>query len=106
MENEEASEKVLTSVARSLQSYPFSFQGARIISGQQEGAFGWITVNYLSDNLRKVRHSCFSLNDVLDTESSRINQQYYSKFFSQFNVGGFAEALRAPSMHCLIRFIV
>lgn len=53
IENEDGSEKVLASVAHSLQKYPFSFQGARIISGQEEGAFGWITVNYLSDNLRK-----------------------------------------------------
>ncbi|KAI4877222.1 hypothetical protein NFI96_020237 [Prochilodus magdalenae] len=51
--NENASEKVLESVGQSLQSYPFSYQGARIITGQEEGAFGWITVNYLNDNLRK-----------------------------------------------------
>ncbi|XP_043109437.1 ectonucleoside triphosphate diphosphohydrolase 1 isoform X2 [Puntigrus tetrazona] len=53
MENDKASENVLDSVAHSLKSYPFSYQGARIISGQEEGAFGWITVNYLSQNLRK-----------------------------------------------------
>ncbi|XP_056627541.1 ectonucleoside triphosphate diphosphohydrolase 1 [Triplophysa dalaica] len=53
MEDEDASEKVLASVTFSLKKYPFSFQGARIILGQEEGAFGWITVNYLSDNLRK-----------------------------------------------------
>uniref|UniRef100_A0A672KYQ7 Ectonucleoside triphosphate diphosphohydrolase 1 n=1 Tax=Sinocyclocheilus grahami TaxID=75366 RepID=A0A672KYQ7_SINGR len=53
MENEEASEDVLDSVAHSLKGYPFSYQGARIITGQEEGAFGWITVNYLSENLRK-----------------------------------------------------
>lgn len=53
MKNEEASEKVLDSVKRHLKTYPFSYQGARIISGQEEGAFGWITVNYLSQNLRK-----------------------------------------------------
>lgn len=53
MEKEEDSDKVLDSVAHSLKRYPFSYQGARIISGQEEGAFGWITVNYLSENLRK-----------------------------------------------------
>ncbi|XP_067285845.1 ectonucleoside triphosphate diphosphohydrolase 1 [Pseudorasbora parva] len=53
MEDETASEKVLASVERSLKTYPFSYQGARIISGQEEGAFGWITVNYLSENLNK-----------------------------------------------------
>lgn len=54
MENDDASEQVLRSVEQYLQTYPFSYQGARIISGQEEGAFGWITVNYLSDNFRKV----------------------------------------------------
>ncbi|ROI81863.1 Ectonucleoside triphosphate diphosphohydrolase 1, partial [Anabarilius grahami] len=53
MEKEAASEKVLASVEHSLKTYPFSYQGARIISGQEEGAFGWITVNYLSKNLNK-----------------------------------------------------
>jgi len=57
MENEAASERVLASVEHSLKTYPFSYQGARIISGQEEGAFGWITVNYLSENLNKV--CCF-----------------------------------------------
>ncbi|KAK2866461.1 hypothetical protein Q7C36_002517 [Tachysurus vachellii] len=50
MDNDIASEKVLASVETSLQTYPFSYQGARIITGQEEGAFGWITVNYLSEN--------------------------------------------------------
>ncbi|KAL6475383.1 hypothetical protein MHYP_G00164230 [Metynnis hypsauchen] len=53
MENDAASEKVLESVEGFLQTYPFSYQGARIITGQEEGAFGWITVNYLKNYLRK-----------------------------------------------------
>ncbi|XP_060795952.1 ectonucleoside triphosphate diphosphohydrolase 1 isoform X2 [Neoarius graeffei] len=53
MENNAASNKVLASVEKFLQTYPFSYQGSRIITGQEEGAFGWITVNYLSDNFRK-----------------------------------------------------
>lgn len=57
MDNNHASEKVLESVEKSLQRYPFSYQGARIITGQEEGAFGWITVNYLSNNFRKVEHT-------------------------------------------------
>lgn len=52
MDNNIASKEVLKSVEKSLQAYPFSYQGARIISGQEEGAFGWITVNYLSENFR------------------------------------------------------
>ncbi|KAK3529569.1 hypothetical protein QTP70_031988 [Hemibagrus guttatus] len=53
MENDVDSINVLASVEKSLQTYPFSYQGARIITGQEEGAFGWITVNYLSENFRK-----------------------------------------------------
>ncbi|KAM5271987.1 ectonucleoside triphosphate diphosphohydrolase 1 [Ctenodactylus gundi] len=47
MEDEQLAQKVLSAVAKSLNSYSFDFQGARIISGQEEGAYGWITINYL-----------------------------------------------------------
>ncbi|XP_075699214.1 ectonucleoside triphosphate diphosphohydrolase 1 [Rhinoderma darwinii] len=42
--------EVLTSVGNTLRSSPFDFQGARIITGQEEGAYGWITINYLLGN--------------------------------------------------------
>ncbi|KAL2102247.1 hypothetical protein ACEWY4_001415 [Coilia grayii] len=45
--------KVMEAVQQTLQASPFSYQGARIISGQEEGAFGWITVNYLGKNFQK-----------------------------------------------------
>ncbi|XP_045072171.1 LOW QUALITY PROTEIN: ectonucleoside triphosphate diphosphohydrolase 1-like [Coregonus clupeaformis] len=51
MENQSLSDQVLGSVEEALRSSPFSYQGARIITGQEEGAFGWVTVNYLSDQL-------------------------------------------------------
>nr|XP_027816248.1 protein CC2D2B isoform X2 [Ovis aries] len=47
MENKQMADKILAVVASSISKYPFDFQGARIISGQEEGAYGWITVNYL-----------------------------------------------------------
>ncbi|XP_025736344.1 ectonucleoside triphosphate diphosphohydrolase 1 isoform X2 [Callorhinus ursinus] len=47
IENEQLADKVLAAVARSLSNYHFDFQGARIITGQEEGAYGWITINYL-----------------------------------------------------------
>ncbi|XP_020852443.1 ectonucleoside triphosphate diphosphohydrolase 1 isoform X3 [Phascolarctos cinereus] len=47
MESSLLADKVLTAVKQSLSSYPFDFQGARIITGQEEGAYGWITINYL-----------------------------------------------------------
>ncbi|XP_066549325.1 ectonucleoside triphosphate diphosphohydrolase 1 isoform X2 [Amia ocellicauda] len=52
--NTSASEDVLSSVQKVLQGYPFKFEGARIITGQEEGAYGWITVNYLSKKFERV----------------------------------------------------
>ncbi|XP_009080561.1 PREDICTED: ectonucleoside triphosphate diphosphohydrolase 1 [Acanthisitta chloris] len=53
LENESAADKVLSSVEKTLRLAPFSFQGARIISGQEEGAYGWITINYLLGNFKQ-----------------------------------------------------
>ncbi|XP_004625557.2 ectonucleoside triphosphate diphosphohydrolase 1 [Octodon degus] len=47
MQNEHLAHSVLDEVAKSLSEYSFDFQGARILSGQEEGAYGWITINYL-----------------------------------------------------------
>ncbi|XP_070614639.1 ectonucleoside triphosphate diphosphohydrolase 8 isoform X2 [Erythrolamprus reginae] len=47
MQNESAATQILQAVSQTIQKYPVSFQGARIISGKEEGAFGWITINYL-----------------------------------------------------------
>lgn len=54
IENSSASDKVLQAVEEALQKFPFSYQGARILTGQEEGAFGWVTVNYLDDRLKQV----------------------------------------------------
>ncbi|XP_061666564.1 ectonucleoside triphosphate diphosphohydrolase 1 isoform X2 [Syngnathoides biaculeatus] len=53
MKNSSASEEVFRAVSDTLQTFPFSYQGARILSGQEEGAFGWVTVNYLDDRLKQ-----------------------------------------------------
>ncbi|XP_034425872.1 ectonucleoside triphosphate diphosphohydrolase 1 isoform X2 [Hippoglossus hippoglossus] len=53
LENSFASDEVFQAVGEALQKFPFSFQGARILSGQEEGAFGWVTVNYLDDRLKQ-----------------------------------------------------
>lgn len=54
IENSSASDQVLQAVEKALQKFAFSYQGARILSGQEEGAFGWVTVNYLDDRLKQV----------------------------------------------------
>ncbi|XP_029508598.1 ectonucleoside triphosphate diphosphohydrolase 2-like [Oncorhynchus nerka] len=47
------SAQVLQEVGHKIQSYPFNYQGAAILSGQEEGAYGWVTVNYLLENFIK-----------------------------------------------------
>ncbi|KFQ37396.1 Ectonucleoside triphosphate diphosphohydrolase 2, partial [Mesitornis unicolor] len=42
-----------SSVAATLKSYPFDFRGAKILSGEEEGVFGWVTANYLLENFIK-----------------------------------------------------
>ncbi|XP_026196352.1 ectonucleoside triphosphate diphosphohydrolase 2 [Anabas testudineus] len=49
----EQTDQILQEVGRKIQSYPFSFRGAAILSGQEEGAYGWVTVNYLLENFIK-----------------------------------------------------
>ncbi|XP_053328487.1 ectonucleoside triphosphate diphosphohydrolase 2 [Spea bombifrons] len=51
--NQAASDKVLDAVSATLKSYPFDFRGAKILSGQDEGVFGWVTANYLMENFVK-----------------------------------------------------
>lgn len=57
MESEQSADEVLAAVSRSLKSYPFDFQGAKIITGQEEGAYGWITINYLLGRFTQVSAS-------------------------------------------------
>ncbi|XP_067087399.1 ectonucleoside triphosphate diphosphohydrolase 2-like [Osmerus mordax] len=47
------SEQILKEVGNKLRTYPFNFRGAAILSGQEEGAYGWVTVNYLLENFIK-----------------------------------------------------
>lgn len=52
--NATESDRILKEVENKLRSYPFKFKEAAILSGQQEGAYGWVTVNYLHENFAKV----------------------------------------------------
>ncbi|KAK2818906.1 hypothetical protein Q5P01_024467 [Channa striata] len=49
----EQSNQILQEVGQKIQSYPFNYRGAVILSGQEEGAYGWVTVNYLLENFIK-----------------------------------------------------
>ncbi|XP_060613741.2 ectonucleoside triphosphate diphosphohydrolase 8 [Anolis sagrei] len=46
-QNPSTSDQILEEVGKAIREYPVSFRGARIISGEDEGAYGWITINYL-----------------------------------------------------------
>ncbi|KAI1885676.1 hypothetical protein AGOR_G00206270 [Albula goreensis] len=52
-QDEVASEEILRDLKRYLQSLPFNFHNASIISGAEEGLYGWITANYLMGNFLK-----------------------------------------------------
>ncbi|NXU48558.1 ENTP8 diphosphohydrolase, partial [Turnix velox] len=52
-QNHSAADQVLAEVAKTMQEYPLSFKGARILTGEEEGAYGWITINYLLDSFTK-----------------------------------------------------
>lgn len=54
LQEEWLADDVLTMVTQILNNYPFDFRGARILSGEEEGAYGWITVNYLLGKFTKV----------------------------------------------------
>ncbi|NWT57127.1 ENTP8 diphosphohydrolase, partial [Erythrocercus mccallii] len=52
-QNSSATEQVLAEVAKTMQEYPVAFKGARILTGEEEGSYGWITINYLLDSFTK-----------------------------------------------------
>ncbi|NWX14156.1 ENTP8 diphosphohydrolase, partial [Aegotheles bennettii] len=52
-QNSSAAERVLAAVAQTMREYPVAFKGARILTGEEEGAYGWITINYLLDSFTK-----------------------------------------------------
>ncbi|XP_068592516.1 ectonucleoside triphosphate diphosphohydrolase 3 [Cebidichthys violaceus] len=48
--DEQKSNEILESLREYLEALPFNFKNASIITGQEEGLYGWITVNYLKGN--------------------------------------------------------
>ncbi|KAM6980726.1 ectonucleoside triphosphate diphosphohydrolase 8 [Aplochiton taeniatus] len=55
LQNSTQSEQVLEQVRKAIQRYPFIFRGARILTGIEEGVYGWITINYIQEGL--IKHS-------------------------------------------------
>uniref|UniRef100_A0A8B9U013 Ectonucleoside triphosphate diphosphohydrolase 8 n=1 Tax=Anas zonorhyncha TaxID=75864 RepID=A0A8B9U013_9AVES len=49
-----AADQILAEITKTMQEYPVAFRGARIITGEEEGAYGWITINYLLESFTKV----------------------------------------------------
>lgn len=52
--NPDKASQILQEVKQKIKSFPFNFRGAVILSGQEEGVYGWVTVNYLLENFIKV----------------------------------------------------
>ncbi|XP_021269615.1 ectonucleoside triphosphate diphosphohydrolase 8 isoform X3 [Numida meleagris] len=52
-QNSTKAEQVFAEVTKAIHEYPVDFRGAQILTGNEEGAFGWITVNYLLETLIK-----------------------------------------------------
>uniref|UniRef100_A0A8C3LK79 Ectonucleoside triphosphate diphosphohydrolase 8 n=1 Tax=Chrysolophus pictus TaxID=9089 RepID=A0A8C3LK79_CHRPC len=52
-QNSSAADQVLAEIAKTIQEYPVAFCGAQIITGEEEGAYGWITINYLLESFTK-----------------------------------------------------
>ncbi|XP_016403496.1 ectonucleoside triphosphate diphosphohydrolase 8-like, partial [Sinocyclocheilus rhinocerous] len=53
LQNKSLADSILAEVTKTIQSYQFDFRGARILSGMEEGAYGWITINYLLESFIK-----------------------------------------------------
>uniref|UniRef100_A0A8B9J2Q2 Ectonucleoside triphosphate diphosphohydrolase 3 n=1 Tax=Amazona collaria TaxID=241587 RepID=A0A8B9J2Q2_9PSIT len=49
LQNETAANEVLASIQNYFRAQPFDFRGAQIITGPEEGLYGWITANYIMD---------------------------------------------------------
>nr|XP_028606779.1 ectonucleoside triphosphate diphosphohydrolase 3 isoform X2 [Podarcis muralis]XP_028606780.1 ectonucleoside triphosphate diphosphohydrolase 3 isoform X2 [Podarcis muralis]XP_028606781.1 ectonucleoside triphosphate diphosphohydrolase 3 isoform X2 [Podarcis muralis]XP_028606782.1 ectonucleoside triphosphate diphosphohydrolase 3 isoform X2 [Podarcis muralis] len=50
LQNESAAHEVLRSIQKYFATLSFEFRGTQIITGQEEGVYGWITANYLMGN--------------------------------------------------------
>ncbi|XP_077992349.1 ectonucleoside triphosphate diphosphohydrolase 8-like [Glandiceps talaboti] len=69
-ENKTVSDEILASVDTTLRTYPYNVTKVDIISGEEEGSFSWVTVNYLLSNFGKGPASyLWSLSPVTEKET-------------------------------------
>ncbi|XP_053329793.1 ectonucleoside triphosphate diphosphohydrolase 8-like [Spea bombifrons] len=59
LQNETLTQTIFAEVSKTLRTFPVRFQGARILTGNEEGSLGWITVNYLLGTF--VTHSLMNI---------------------------------------------
>ncbi|XP_070541238.1 ectonucleoside triphosphate diphosphohydrolase 1-like [Ptychodera flava] len=52
-ESKDQSDAVMEAVDQTLNSYPFNVLSVSILTGEEEGSFSWVTVNYLLGNYAK-----------------------------------------------------
>ncbi|XP_034520752.1 ectonucleoside triphosphate diphosphohydrolase 2 isoform X2 [Ailuropoda melanoleuca] len=91
----EASANVLAAVTQTLTQYPFDFRGAHILSGQDEGVFGWVTANYLLENFIKITFETASpAEDPASEVQLRLYGQHYRVYTHSFLCYGRDQVLR------------
>ncbi|XP_030062533.1 ectonucleoside triphosphate diphosphohydrolase 8 isoform X3 [Microcaecilia unicolor] len=52
-QNNTQANQVFDEISKTIKQYPLDFRGARILSGNEEGSLGWVTVNYLLESFVK-----------------------------------------------------
>ncbi|XP_030362525.1 ectonucleoside triphosphate diphosphohydrolase 8 isoform X3 [Strigops habroptila] len=52
-QNSTKAQQVFAEVAKAIGEYPVEFRGAQVLTGNEEGSFSWISVNYLLETLVK-----------------------------------------------------
>ncbi|XP_033923467.1 ectonucleoside triphosphate diphosphohydrolase 8 isoform X3 [Melopsittacus undulatus] len=52
-QNSTKAQQVFAEVAKTIGEYPVEFRGAQVLTGNEEGSFGWISVNFLLETLIK-----------------------------------------------------
>jgi len=73
--DQEHREKLVGTVRRTLRSGPFHFaynEQARVLSGEEEGAFGWLSVNYARHSVGRTPSTTFGALDM-GGESAQIS---------------------------------